>query len=82
MFSVNWKDLPSNFKPKHQLHGNWDASPSQHTSLDNLIVTAYLPGTGFVEKYRCKKNEFVVIDQCASYVHSGNIPAVLWQVWN
>ena len=82
MFSVNWKDLPSNFKPKHQLHGNRHASSSQHSSLDNLIVITYLPGTGLVEKYCSKKNEFVVIDQCASYVHSRNIPAVLWPVWN
>ena len=82
IFDVSWKHLTSKLKPKLQLHGNRHASPTQHSSLDNLIVITYLPGTGDVEKYRCKKNELVVTDQCTSYAHSRNIPGVLWPVWN
>lgn len=82
LFEVSWKPLTSKLKPKLQLHGNRHASSTQYSSVDHFIIITCLPGTGHVEKYRSKKNEFVVTDQCASYAHSRNIPGVLWPVWD
>ena len=82
IFEVIWNRLTSDFKPKHQLHGNRHASPAQRTSLDNLIVITYLPYTGFDEKSSCKKIEFMVIDQYASDVDNRGISGFLWPVWN